>query len=75
MDSILKLHIAAMRFVQNRVDSFHRGMEEGFTTAELLGNAALGIGALVLIWTFFKTSFFDGVKNYIEDQTGIHFKH
>lgn len=27
-----------------------RGEESAFTTAELLGNAALGIAALVVIW-------------------------
>jgi hypothetical protein len=27
-----------------------RGEERGFTTAELLGNAALGVLALVVIW-------------------------
>ena len=29
--------------------------EEGMTTAELLGNAALGIAALVVIWAVLQT--------------------
>lgn len=29
--------------------------EEGFSTAELLGNAALGIAALVAIWAVLQT--------------------
>jgi hypothetical protein len=29
--------------------------EEGFSTAELLGNAALGIGALVAIWALLES--------------------
>lgn len=44
-DALLRLFIAArsltMRF---------RDEEDGFSTAELLGNAALGVVALVVIW-------------------------
>ncbi len=32
----------------------YRAREEGFSTAELLGNAALGIIALVAIWGLLK---------------------
>ena len=31
------------------------GAEDGMTTAELLGNAALGIAALVAIWAVMQT--------------------
>ena len=33
----------------------HRSDERGMTTAELLGNAALGIAALVAIWGVLQT--------------------
>jgi hypothetical protein len=38
--------------------------QEGFTTAELLGNAALGIAALVVIWAVLRALGVD-VVNYI----------
>ena len=67
MENIIKLHIAVMRFVHNRADSLSQPREEGFTTAELLGNAALAIGALVLIWGFFKTSLIPNIETYIKN--------
>jgi len=36
--------------------------EEGMTTAELLGNAALGIAALVAIWAVLQTLGLDVVE-------------
>lgn len=38
--------IAVLLALTTRLDD----REEGFSTAELLGNAALGIAALVVIW-------------------------
>ena len=64
-DIIIKLHIAVIRFVQDRADSFARGREEGFTTAELLGNAALAIGALALIWGFFQTTLLTKIEDFM----------
>jgi hypothetical protein len=43
------------------------GSEEGMTTAELLGNAALGIAALVAIWAVMQTLGLD-VVNWIRGQ-------
>jgi hypothetical protein len=44
--------------------------EEGMTTAELLGNAALGIAALVAIWGVLQTLGLD-VVNWIQGQLGV----
>lgn len=44
-DALLRLVVTA-RILTTRV----RDEEEGFSTAELLGNAALGVVALVVIW-------------------------
>lgn len=47
---------------------WHRATEvwsdpEGFSTAELLGNAALAIGALVAIWAFLRIVGIDLLKD------------
>lgn len=44
--------------------------ESGMTTAELLGNAALGIAALVAIWALLQALGVN-VINWIEGQLGI----
>lgn len=44
--------------------------ETGMTTAELLGNAALGIAALVAIWALLQALGVN-VINWIEGQLGI----
>lgn len=46
------------------------GDEDGFSTAELLGNAALGIAALVAIWALLQAL---GVNiiNWIGGQLGV----
>jgi hypothetical protein len=41
--------------------------EEGMTTAELLGNAALGVLALVAIWTVLQALGVD-IVNWMRDQ-------
>ncbi|MDP8969478.1 MAG: hypothetical protein M3N52_03055 [Actinomycetota bacterium] len=44
--------------------------EDGFSTAELLGNAALGIAALVAIWAVLQTLGVN-VISWIQTQLGI----
>ena len=44
--------------------------ENGMTTAELLGNAALGIAALVAIWAVLQTLGLD-IVNWIRGQLGV----
>jgi hypothetical protein len=46
------------------------GREDGMTTAELLGNAALGIAALVAIWAVLQALGLD-VVNWIRGQLGV----
>ncbi len=46
------------------------GSEDGMTTAELLGNAALGIAALVAIWAVLQALGLD-VVNWIRGQLGV----
>ena len=52
-----------------RVGSAARS-EDGMTTAELLGNAALGIAALVAIWAVLQALGLD-VVNWIRGQLGV----
>jgi hypothetical protein len=47
-----------------------RTQESGFSTAELLGNAALGIAALVVIWGLLSTVG-AGVMSYISSALGV----
>ena len=44
--------------------------ESGMTTAELLGNAALGIAALVAIWAVLQALGLD-IVNWIRGQLGV----
>jgi hypothetical protein len=48
---IKRLHL----LVTSRIRGRNRAGEAGMTTAELLGNAALGIAALVAIWAVLQT--------------------
>ncbi len=48
---ISRLHL----FLTSRIRWRERFGEAGMTTAELLGNAALGIAALVAIWAVLQT--------------------
>lgn len=48
----------------------HAAAEQGMTTAELLGNAALGIAALVAIWAVMQTLGLD-VVNWIRGQLRV----
>lgn len=47
-----------------------RCREAGMTTAELLGNAALGIAALVAIWGVLQALGLD-IVNWIRGQLGV----
>lgn len=55
--------------IMSRVGSA-AGSEDGMTTAELLGNAALGIAALVAIWAVLQALGLD-VVNWIRGQLGV----
>ena len=46
------------------------GPESGMTTAELLGNAALGIAALVAIWAVLQSLGLE-IVNWIRGQLGV----
>ncbi len=46
------------------------GYESGMTTAELLGNAALGVAALVAIWALLQTLGVNVVE-WIQGQLGV----
>jgi hypothetical protein len=56
----------------NKLDEVRKaiGSESGMTTAELLGNAALAIAALVGIWLLLQQIGVD-VMQFIRDQIGI----
>jgi hypothetical protein len=65
----MKLLVGLMGFVesskQRLIDE-----EEGLSTAELLGNAALAIGALVIIWGLLQALGVD-IVNWIREQINI----
>jgi hypothetical protein len=50
--------------------SYAAKSEDGMTTAELLGNAALGIAALVAIWAVMQALGLD-IVNWIRGQLGV----
>jgi len=51
-----------IRFLTSLRRRLARSDERGMTTAELLGNAALGIAALVAIWAVLQTLGLDVVE-------------
>jgi hypothetical protein len=51
-----------IRFLTSLHRRLARSDERGMTTAELLGNAALGIAALVAIWAVLQTLGLDVVE-------------
>jgi len=60
-------------FVDARAQIFRDGMlygDDGMTTAELLGNAALGVAALVAIWAVLQTLGLD-VVNWIRSELRV----
>lgn len=56
--------------VESRIEEI-RTDEDGFTTAELIGNAALGVAALAVIWGLIQTEIFPRLITFIETQLGI----
>jgi cytochrome b len=56
--------------VESRIEEIHTD-EDGFTTAELIGNAALGVAALAVIWGLIQTEVFPRLITFIETQLGI----
>jgi hypothetical protein len=59
-----------IRRVVATITSRRRESEAGMTTAELLGNAALGIAALVAIWAVMQTLGLD-VVDWIRGQLQV----
>jgi hypothetical protein len=60
----MELLVYVLERLRSRIE--YRG-EEGMTTAELLGNAALGVLALVAIWTVLQALGVD-IVNWMRDQ-------
>ena len=56
--------------VWDRAVRYRRGPDAGMTTAELLGNAALGVAALVAIWALLQSVGVD-VVNWIRGQLRV----
>ena len=56
-----------MRVIVSLRNRWLRSSEEGFTTAELLGNAAMGVLALVVIWAALEVAGVE-VVNWIKGQ-------
>ena len=61
----MRVVVALVSYVDRAKDRLRR--EEGLSTAELLGNAALAIGALVLIWGALQVAGIN-IVGWIEDQ-------
>ncbi|MDH3540704.1 MAG: hypothetical protein OEP52_11945 [Acidimicrobiia bacterium] len=61
--------VAYLGFVESTKQRIIEG-EEGLSTAELLGNAALAIGALVIIWGLLQALGVD-IVNWIREQINI----
>jgi hypothetical protein len=59
-----------INFVEDRIEEISAD-EAGFTTAELIGNAALGVAALAVIWGLIQSSVFPKLITFIETQLGI----
>ncbi|MBT8194749.1 MAG: hypothetical protein HKO63_12515 [Acidimicrobiia bacterium] len=65
----MRLVVAYLGFVESTKQRII-DEEDGLSTAELLGNAALAIGALVIIWGLLQALGVD-VVNWIREQIGI----
>lgn len=65
----MRLVVAYLGFVESTKQRIIDD-EDGLSTAELLGNAALAIGALVIIWGLLQALGVD-VVNWIREQIGI----
>ncbi len=62
----MRVFVAALGFVESTKQRFLTE-ENGLSTAELLGNAALAIGALVVIWAALQIAGVN-IVGWIEDQ-------
>jgi len=62
--------VATLRLWHRWLDGTRLHAEAGMTTAELLGNAALGIAALVAIWGVLQVLGLD-VMNWIRGQLRV----
>jgi hypothetical protein len=65
----MRLLVAYLGFVESTKQRII-DEEDGLSTAELLGNAALAIGALVIIWGLLQALGVD-VVNWIREQIGV----
>lgn len=65
----MQVLVAFMGFVESTKQRIIEG-EDGLSTAELLGNAALAIGALVIIWGLLQALGVD-IVNWIREQINI----
>ena len=71
MDTIRHLARRSLRRLADLITAWQRPRSEaGMTTAELLGNAALGIAALVAIWAVMQTLGLD-VVDWIRGQLRV----
>jgi hypothetical protein len=69
MEGNMHVLVAYLGFVESTKQRIIEG-EEGLSTAELLGNAALAIGALVIIWGLLQALGVD-IVNWIREQINI----
>jgi hypothetical protein len=69
MEGNMQVLIAFLGFVESSKQRIIEG-EDGLSTAELLGNAALAIGALVIIWGLLQALGVD-IVNWIREQINI----
>lgn len=65
----MRLLVAYLGFVESTKQRII-DEEDGLSTAELLGNAALAIGALVIIWGLLQALGVD-IVSWIREQIGI----
>jgi hypothetical protein len=71
MDTIRRVGLHALRRLVELITAWRGPQSEaGMTTAELLGNAALGIAALVAIWAVMQTLGLD-VVDWIRGQLRV----
>jgi hypothetical protein len=71
MDTIRHVTLHALRRLVDLITAWREPRSEaGMTTAELLGNAALGIAALVAIWAVMQTLGLD-VVDWIRGQLRV----
>lgn len=63
--------INLVEVIEDRIEVLEEGNEAGFTTAELIGNAALGVAALAVIWGLIQSQVFPNLITFINQQLGI----